>query len=216
MKAVHLSTSLRAALVGSLAVVLTPSGSGACACCGIDGTWLQLETEMSEGTGALLEELDFGSGAFDDAPAYEVLAEIENAEFRDRRLRWSTVDGDFTLRLEGRAEHRRVDVTFLTDPGSKLTDEATIYHELVAGGTLSLPEPFLARYPSGSLPGEIGARLIVQGVGTMCVGEETFRRWLLKPEDRELRFAGSGTLVSESSVASPSGSEATRSQGHPP
>ncbi len=171
-----------------------PSLASSCACCGIDNHWSQKQEALSSYTGSILLALEFDGGEFNDAPAYKAFAEILSVQRTETGYIFKTTEGDFKLILEGPIEHRMSDLTFALVPDYKLTDVASIYHELVVPGTLTIPERYRAQYRSGSIPLQVEVEFVAQGVGSMCTGEDTFQRWLVKPTDLKHRLTGAGSF----------------------
>lgn len=170
----------------------------ACACCGLDNTWGQYTSPVSDYTGSVLLGLNLQSGVFDDAPAYEKDYEVKAVQKKSGKFVFQTDAGDIVFNYGGSMEHRVVDITFVTNKNYKYSDNADIYHELLLQGQLVIPDKILKEHqadlPSNSLRKSLNATMVFQGYGNACIEGPEFKKWLIKTDDRRINFQGSGLI----------------------
>lgn len=170
----------------------------ACACCGLDNTWGQHTSPISDYTGSVLLGFNLQSGLFDDAPAYEKDYEVKAVQKQPGKFVFRTDAGDIEFNYADSTEHRMMDITFVTNKNYKYSDNADIYHELILRGQLVLPDIILKQHksdlPSDSLRKSSNATMVFQGYGNACIEGQEFKKWLIKIDDRRINFQGSGLI----------------------
>lgn len=172
------------------AMLTAPCAAIACACCGIDDSWRVESLAPNTYESDSLSQLQLGPGRFRISDTDEW--SISSVERVGDSFVFASEVGAFYFRPRGLPEHRIVDITFITQPQYQLDDVADIYHEVILGGALELPDRAAKHFGRASLD----ATVVLRGLGNMCWASGTFRHWLISvwPEDG-LVFVGSGVII---------------------
>lgn len=186
------TTMTRIGIFFAGALLAVPCIAHACACCGIDD-WRSVES-ISRGSheAGVVSKLRLGPGRFRISDTEEwSISRVERAG--DDFVFWSDVGRFDFIPSAQPPEHRRVDITFITQPKYELVDSADIYHELILTGTLRMPDPAVKHFKRESLE----VTLVLRGLGNSCFEAGTLQRWQVSSSREPALFMGSGTLVGE-------------------
>lgn len=161
-------------------VMLTSSAAFATACGGLDNTWDQTERKIEDYVGEVWNAMVLTEGNMYDR-GYEMSQDLKVVRGK-HALRLVGEKGAYVFRFGSSLQHRRTDISFLTRPTSQLSDEASIYHELLIRGTFESP----ASASEGRNKKGEKATLVIQGLGNACLDGGAFMKWLLVLEDPNL------------------------------
>lgn len=165
-----------------------------CACCGLDDTWNESTVEYPNYPLDIVPKLELIDGYFDDSMRAEYWIEIKSIELVNNRYILRTDLGDIIFVFNKESNYKEADITFITNKDYRSSNVADIYREIILTGTLTFPQSIIDKAKVENLQLTQDAKLILQGIGNMCIDEDDFQKWIIKVED--VNFTGAGSIKS--------------------
>ena len=137
----------------------------ACACCGSENTWYQIDVTDSEYIASVINELSYTQAEWVFYPD-EQEGQFQSVTKTPTGWVLSSTKHQWVFTTDS-SQHRLVDVSFVAPESSSL-GSSLIYHELVMSGTVLIHNE------------KIPATFIIQGSGGACVDATMFKRFMLK------------------------------------
>ncbi len=147
-----------------------------CACCGQDNSWSTNTLNSKSYEAKLVRGVIFTKGTFDN---HDMHITVDTVVVKNGKYYFKTKQGNFAFEPKKTFDHRKIDITFITNKKYKLDNVADIYHSLIFSGTLSYPKKLSKQFKVKN----VRARLIFQGLGNACIDVKNLTKWIIKPID---------------------------------